>query len=124
MRVVRLCAFAAIFLASGLGATAIERVNPLEALERSRREGIEFDRRMSRYKAEQQKREREEEARRKRLEAEQKKREKDAKVLREAQRERDAAAARSGQSIPSAPTPILPNPRPGALTPGGPAGQP
>ena len=79
---------------STLNVAAVERINPLDVLERSRREDVEFDNRMKQYKAEQQKQEKEREARQKQDEAERQKQEKAEKALQEAHRKREAAEQR------------------------------
>ena len=85
--------FASVFLlvASSLPVMAVELVNPHAVLERTRRDLMEFDKRMQRYKAERQKEEKELQARQKREEAERREREKAEKALAEARRKRDAA---------------------------------
>ncbi len=94
MRVRKLILVASILAASTMSVGAVELVNPHDVLKRSRREGIEFDKRMERYKAEREKEEREREAKRKIEEAEQQKREKAEKALQEEQRKREAAEQR------------------------------
>jgi hypothetical protein len=80
-----------ILAASTMGVAAVELVNPHDVLKRSQREGIEFDKRMERYRAEREKEQKEREAKQKIEEAEQQKREKVEKALQEAQRKREAA---------------------------------
>jgi hypothetical protein len=58
MRPVKLCLAASILMASSIGAAAGEMVRPFEALEQSRRDRIELDKRQKREEAEQRKRER------------------------------------------------------------------
>jgi hypothetical protein len=77
-------------MASGIGAAAVEMVRPFEALEQSRRDRIESDKRQKREEAEQRKREREE------------------KAQQEAQRKREAATAKAAQgAVPRQPTYLL-----------------
>ena len=47
----------AILAASTMSVAAVELINPHDVLKRSKREGIEFDKRMERYKAEREKEE-------------------------------------------------------------------
>jgi len=80
------------FLAAfSLAVMAVELVNPHAVLEQTRRDLMEFDKRMQRYKAERRKEEEELEARKKREEAEQREREKAELALAETRRKRDAA---------------------------------
>jgi len=85
--------FASVFLfvATSLPVMAVELVNPHAVLEETRRDLMEFDKRMQRYKAERQKDEKELQARQKREEAERREGEKAEKALAEAQRKRDAS---------------------------------
>jgi hypothetical protein len=62
MQIAKLCLAASMIAASIVSAAAVETVNPLEVLERSRRAGIEFDQRMKRDAAEQRKRDNERKA--------------------------------------------------------------
>src|SRR5215211_1186809 len=82
---------ACILAISGLDAAAVERINPHDVLNQTRRDLNAFDKRMERDKAEQQKQEKEAEAKRKQDEAERQKAEKAEKALQEAQRKREAA---------------------------------
>jgi cobalamin biosynthesis Mg chelatase CobN len=82
---------ACILAISGLDAAAVERINPHDVLNQTRRDLNAFDKRMERDKAEQQKQEKEAEAKRKQEEAERQKAEKAEKALQEAQRKREAA---------------------------------
>src|SRR5215211_7028726 len=82
---------ACILAISGLDAAAVERVNPHDVLNQTRRDLNAFDKRRERDKAEQQKQEKEAEAKRKQDEAERQKAEKAEKALQEAQRKREAA---------------------------------
>jgi len=121
MGVRKLFLVTSLLAASTMSAAAVELVNPHDVLKRSQREGIEFDKRMERYRAEREKEEKERAAKRKIEEAEQQKREKaekalqeaqrkleaaeqrkreKEKVLQEAQRKRDAAAAKAGKGSP------------------------
>ena len=80
------------FLAAfSLAVMAVELVNPHAVLEQTRRDLMEFDKRMQRYKAERRKEEEELKARQKREEAEQREREKAELALAETRRKRDAA---------------------------------
>jgi len=92
MRLVKLWLAASILIASGIGAAAVEMVRPYEALEQSRRARIESDKRQKREEAEQRKRDREEEAQQ------------------EAQRKRDAAAAKVAQGARPPSTSLPPQP--------------
>ena len=80
-----------ILAASTLDAAAVELINPHDVLNQTRRGLNEFDKRMERDKAEQQKEEKARKARQKQEEAEKQKREKAEKALQEAQRKRDVA---------------------------------
>jgi hypothetical protein len=71
MGLAKLSLAAAILVASGIAAAAVEMTRPIEALEQSRRAMIEFDKRQKRERADQQKAEREQETKRKSEEAEQ-----------------------------------------------------
>ena len=71
MRARKLFLVASVLAASTMSVGAVELVNPHDVLKRSRREGIEFDKRVERYKAEREKEEKEREAKRKSEEAEQ-----------------------------------------------------
>src|SRR5215208_4939459 len=82
---------ACILATSGLDAAAVERINPHDVLNQTRRDLNAFDKRRERDKAEQQKQEKEAEAKRKQDEAERQKAEKAEKALQEAQRKREAA---------------------------------
>src|SRR5215218_2101958 len=82
---------ACILATSALDAAAVERINPHDVLNQTRRDLNEFDKRRERDKAEQQKQEKEAEAKRKQEEAERQKAEKAEKALQEAQRKREAA---------------------------------
>src|SRR4051794_20921257 len=82
---------ACILAISGLDAAAVERINPHDVLNQTRRDLNTFDKRRERDKAEQQKQEKEAEAKRKQDEAERQKAEKSEKALQEAQRKREAA---------------------------------
>src|SRR4051812_18254098 len=82
---------ACILAISGLDAAAVERINPHDVLNQTRRDLNAFDKRRERDKAEQQKQEKEAEAKRKQDEAERQKAEKAEKALQEAQRKREAA---------------------------------
>jgi chemotaxis protein histidine kinase CheA len=82
---------ACILAISGLDAAAVERINPHDVLNQTRRDLNAFDKRRERDKAEQQKQEKEAEAKRKQEEAERQKAEKAEKALQEAQRKREAA---------------------------------
>jgi hypothetical protein len=91
-------AFTAVLLASvffsfasSLAVRAVELVNPHAVLEQTRRDLMEFDKRMQRYKAERRKEEKELEARQMREEAERREREKAELALAETRRKRDAA---------------------------------
>jgi cobalamin biosynthesis Mg chelatase CobN len=82
---------ACILAISGLDAAAVERINPHDVLNQTRRDLNAFDKRMERDKAEQQKQEKEAEAKRKQDEAERPNREQAEQALQEAQRKREAA---------------------------------
>src|SRR5215212_8500848 len=82
---------ACILAISGLDGAAVERINPHDVLNQTRRDLNAFDKRRERDKAEQQKQEKEAEAKRKQDEAERQKAEKAEKALQEAQRKREAA---------------------------------
>ena len=82
---------ACILATSALDAAAVERINPHDVLNQTRRDLNAFDKRRERDKAEQQKQEKEAEAKRKQEEAERQKAEKAEKALQEAQRKREAA---------------------------------
>src|SRR5215211_3289162 len=82
---------ACILAISGLDGAAVERINPHDVLNQTRRDLNAFDKRRERDKAEQQKQEKEGEAKRKQEEAERQKAEKAEKALQEAQRKREAA---------------------------------
>src|SRR3954453_20484889 len=118
MHIAMLCLALVLVAATSTHVAAVELVNPLQVLERSRRAGIEFDQRMKRDKAEQQKRDNEQKAQRdkqekeqkaqqdtqrKSAEAEQRKRERDQKAEADAQRKRETSAAkRKAGAQPSA----------------------
>src|SRR5215203_543186 len=85
---------ACILATSALDAAAVERINPHDVLNQTRRDLNAFDKRRERDKAEQQKQEKEGEARHKQEEAE---REQAEKALQEAQRKRLAAAAEAAK---------------------------
>ena len=72
MRNAKLCLAFALVAATSTHTAAVELVNPLQVLERSRRAGIAFDQRMRRDKDEQQKRDNEQKAQRDKQEKEQK----------------------------------------------------
>jgi hypothetical protein len=69
MSIARICLAGSIMAASTLSAGAVELVNPHQVLEHSRREGIEFDKRMKRDAAEQRRLAKEQEAKRKKEDA-------------------------------------------------------
>ena len=78
-------------IASSVAVVAVELVNPHAVLEQTRRNLLEFDKRMQRYKAERRKEEKELAARQKREEAERREREKAELALAETGRKRDFA---------------------------------
>src|SRR3954462_15867872 len=82
---------ACILATSALDAAAVERINPHDVLNQTRRDLNAFDKRRERDKAEQQKQEKEADAKRKQDEAERQKAEKSEKALQEPQRKREAA---------------------------------
>src|SRR3954453_12676364 len=86
MHIAMLCLALVLVAATSTHVAAVELVNPLQVLERSRRAGIEFDQRMKRDAAEQKKRENEQKAQREKQEQEQ-------KAQQEAQRKREKAEA-------------------------------
>src|SRR5215210_7236240 len=88
---------ACILATSGLDAAAVDRINPHDVLNQTRRDLNAFDKRMERDKAEQQKQEKEAEAKRKQEEAERPNREQVEQALQEAQRKREAAAAEAAK---------------------------
>src|SRR5215211_9556166 len=95
MHTAKLCLAFALVAATSTHVAAVELVNPLQVLERSRRAGIEFDQRMKRDAAEQKKRENEQKAQQDKEQAQ-----------REAQRKTEAAAAKAAQkSRPATNTP-------------------
>src|SRR3954464_8439262 len=73
MSIAKLCWAALIIGVSTLSAGAVELVNPHQVLERSRREDIEFDKRMKRDAAEQRRLTKEQEAKRTKEDAEREK---------------------------------------------------
>ena len=96
MHIPTLCLAVFMIAATGTHAVAVEMIRPFEVLERSRRAGIEMDKRMKREAAERQQQEKEQEAKRKSEEAEQRKRVKEQKAEADAQRKRDGAKAATG----------------------------
>jgi Mg-chelatase subunit ChlI len=78
-------------IASSVAVVAVELVDPHAVLEQTRRDLVEFDKRMQRYKAERRKEEKELAARQKREEAERREREKAEMALAETRRKRDSA---------------------------------
>src|SRR3954468_15410170 len=99
MHIAKLCLALVLVAATSTHVAAVELVNPLQALEQSRRAGIEFDQRMKRDAAEQKKRENEQKAQREKQEQEQKaqqeaqrKREREQKAEADAQRKRETRA--------------------------------
>jgi TolA-binding protein len=136
-----------ILAASTMGVAAVKLVNPHDVLKRSQREGIEFDKRMERYRAEREKEQKEREAKQKieeaerqkreqaektlqeaqrKLEAaEQRKRDKEAKALQDAQKKRDAAAAKAAKGAPPlSATTTPPQPSTGVSETNSPVSQP
>jgi hypothetical protein len=89
MRIAKLCLAATMIGASAISAAAVETVNPLEVLNRSKRSMGEFDRRMKRDAAEQRRRTKEQEALREKEKAQ------------EAQRKPDAATGEGGTKCSS-----------------------
>src|SRR3954469_4534679 len=94
MHIAMLCLALVLVAATSTHVAAVELVNPLQVLERSRRAGIEFDQRMKRDAAEQKKRENEQKAQRDKQKAQRDKQEKEQKVQQEAQRKSAEAEQR------------------------------
>ena len=115
MKAAKLCLGLALVAALSTHAAAVELVNPLQVLERSRRAGIEFDQRMKRDAAEQKKRENEQKAQREKQEQEQKaqqeaqrKREREQKAEADAQRKREITAAKGKAGASSSAAKVTP----------------
>jgi len=138
MHIAMLCLALVLVAATSTHVAAVELVNPLQVLERSRRAGIEFDQRMKRDAAEQKKRENEQkaqrdkqekeqaqqEAQRKSAEAEQRKRERDQKAEADAQRKRETRVAKGKAGTSSAAAKVAPSqPAKGETTPAGEANE-
>ena len=116
MHIAKLCLALVLVAATSTHVAAVELVNPLQVLERSRRAGIEFDQRMKRDAAEQKKRENEQKAQREKQEQEQKaqqeaqrKRERDQKAEADAQRKRETSAARGKAGTSSSAAKVAPS---------------
>ena len=95
MRVVTPFLVAPMVAVSTVAAVAVEMVRPIEALEQSRRAGIEMEKRMKREEAERRKQEKEKAAQRTRQEAEQRQQEKVERAGQQAQLKHETAAAKA-----------------------------
>src|SRR3954469_18762854 len=126
MDIAKLCLAALIIGVSTISAGAVELVNPHQALERSRRANIEFDRRMKRDAAEQRQHVKEQEAKRTKEDAqpEQEKKAQEAQQKtvpqgqegkpQKAQRKPVAGAAKSARSSSAKSAPPRPTTPPAA----------
>ena len=110
MRLVKLSLAASILVQTGMAAAAVEMTRPFEALEQSRRAMNELDKRQKREEVERARREKEQEVKRKSEEAGQRKRDAQEKAGQEAQRKRDAVAAKAAKDARSPSTSPSPQP--------------
>src|SRR3954470_25016049 len=116
MHIAKLCLALVLVAATSTHVAAVELVNPLQVLERSRRAGIEFDQRMKRDAAEQKKRENEQKAQREKQEQEQKaqqeaqrKGEREQKADADAQHRRETRAAKGKAGASSSVANVTPS---------------
>src|SRR5215210_1055129 len=101
----KLCLALVLVAATSTHVDAVELVNPLQVLERSRRAGIEFDQRMRRDAAEQKQREHEQKAQ----QEAQRKREREQKAEADAQRRRETRAAKAKAGASSSVAKVTPS---------------